>query len=69
MTDREKRLLATIRGWGDKEIVRRARRVGGGPSVARHEGPSELVVDAGSGERLKSLRTARKKEAEATRDQ
>ena len=70
MTDREKRLLAAVRGWEDKEVVRAARRVKGkgGPSGPRYRGPSELVVDARLDEKLKPLRRARKKEAEAMRD-
>ena len=69
LTDREKRLLGAIRGWEKKEVARTARRVKGGPSVPRHQGPSELVVDARLDEKLKPLRTARKREAEAKRDQ
>ena len=68
LTDKEKRLLGAIRGWEKKEVARTARRVKGGPPVPRYEGPSELVVDARLDEKLKPLRRARKKEAEAMRD-
>jgi len=69
LTDREKRLLAAIRGWEDKEVARTAGGVKGGPSVPRYRGSSELFVDRELDEKFKPLRTARKKEAEAKRDE
>ena len=70
LTDREKRLLATIRRWGDEEFVRRAARAEHGPSAPpRHESRAELLVDTEMYEKLKPLREARKKEVEAKRDQ
>lgn len=68
LTDRQKRLLATIRSWQDKEKMRGAKSVKGRQPVPRHKGSSELVVDAGLDEKLESLRKARKKEAETIRD-
>ena len=69
LTDREKRLLATIRSWQDKEKMRGAKSVKGRQRVPRYKGSSELVIDAGVDEKLKPLRKARKKEAEAQRDE
>ena len=69
LTDRQKRLLGTIRSWQDKEKMRGAKSVKGRQPVPRYKGSSELVVDAGLDEKLKPLRKARKREAEAKRDQ
>ena len=68
LTDRQKRLLATVRSWQEKEKMRGAKSVKGRHSAPRYKGSSELVIDAGVDEKLKPLRKARKKEAETMRD-